>query len=123
MNLTDWTHNLLNRLRQGVLKVIQSIGTSMDYLEEFRYLEGVNMLYSFLGEMTDYEQNDFNLPKRADLIEEISHLSQFGHPQPRHTICFDLKKLEICPLVRYTYAPPKKAKQLEQEQLPLIFPQ
>lgn len=27
MRLTEWTHNLLNKLRQGTMRAIQAIGT------------------------------------------------------------------------------------------------
>lgn len=51
--------------------------------EEFRYLESVNKLYEVIGELSEYEQNGFQLP-RSYAKEHYLNLKRLNPPEAKN---------------------------------------
>ena len=66
--------------------------------------------------MTDYDQNDFNMPRRPEIIEESNLLKKNANPESKHTINFDFRKLDICsPTHYFTYTPKNRVTESKKE--------
>lgn len=59
--------------------------------------------------MKEFVDKDVHEVKSVGLSEDNSLFRGYVNPESKHTLLFDLKKLEIAPLVhRFTFFPPKK---------------